>query len=240
MGEMQVETEVPVEVEAQQEEKLWAGNFKSPDELEQAYTELRRMESRRNEELATLRKVAEKVEYLEEQLTAPQRQQQHQAIEQSIIEALDSDDPYDRMRAQAWITEQVIQTKLQEFQPPRPAVDMDMTAFVADQRMSQKYQDWPALKAEVAQVIQERPHLFPVTESSSVDDVVRNLDTVYEVAKARHTLRAGSQAQSDAAAAAAAMKEAAQTMQGGSSRPVSLTPEQEYWQQIKNAKTGLY
>lgn len=246
MGEMQHEGAVEAEgqvIEAQGEqpgERVWAGNFKSPEELERAYSELRSMESRRNEELAQLRKIAEKVEQLEEQVTAPVRQRESQAIEQSIIEALDSDDPYERMRAQAWITQEVVKAQLAEFQTPKQSIDPSIAADIADRRMAAKYQDWNAVKGDVAAVIQERPHLFPIGENASVDDIVNSLDVVYEVARARHVLRNGSQAANDAAAAARAAKEAAQTMQGTSSRPETQTPEQAAWDRIKNAKVGLF
>lgn len=237
----QVEVETPDSAAAvAEQERLWAGNFKSPEELEKAYSELRSMESRRNEEIALLRQNAARLEALEEQLAAPQRQQEYQAIEQSIAQMMDSDDPYDRMRAQAWVTEQVLQAKMQEFQPPKPQVDPSLAAFVADQQMGAKHGDWAQVKADVAAVIQERPHLFPISENASVDEIVRHLDVVYEVARARHVLRNGSQAAQDAADAARAAKEAAMTMQGTSSRPATLTPEQEAWERIKNAKTSLY
>lgn len=243
MGEMideQGAVEISTEDQGGQEERLWAGNFKSPEELERAYSELRSLESRRNEEVAHLRRIAEKVEVLEEQLVAPQRARETQAVEASIIEALDSDDPYERARAQAWITQEVVKAQLAELQPARPAVDPDMAAFVADQRMSAKYGDWTDVKGEVANVIRERPHLFPINDRSSVDEIVNGLDTVYEIARARHVLRNSSTASADAAAAARAAKEAAQTMQGTSSRPATMTADEQKWAAIKNAKIGLF
>lgn len=246
MGEMQHEGAVEAEgqvIEAQveqTEERLYAGKYKSVDELERAYAEIQTLERRRDQEVAQLRQIAEKVEYLEEQVTAPVRQRESQAIEQSIIEALDSDDPYERMRAQAWITQEVVKAQLAELQPARPSVDPSIAADIADRRMAAKYQDWNAVKGDVAAVIQERPHLFPIGENASVDDIVNSLDVVYEVARARHVLRNGSQAANDAAAAARAAKEAAQTMQGTSSRPETQTPEQAAWDRIKNAKVGLF
>jgi hypothetical protein len=228
------------ETAAAAEERLLAGKYKSVEELERAYVEVRDFESRRNEEINQLRRIAEKVETLEEQLVAPQRARETQAFEQSIIEALDSDDPYERMRAQAWLTEEVVNAKLQALQPQRPQVDPNLAAFVADQQMSARYGDWNDVKAEVAGVIRERPHLFPINESSTVDEIVSGLDTVYEIARARHVLRSGSTAAADAAAAARAAKEAAQTMQGTSSRPATMTPEQEKWAAIKAAKVGLF
>lgn len=229
------------EVQAEQpEERLWAGNFKSPEDLERAYSDLRQMESRRNEEVAALRKIAEKVEYLEEQLTAPQRQRETQAIEQWIIDAMESDDPYERMRAQAWITQETVKAQLQELQTQRQTVDPSITADFADRRMAAKYADWNNVKADVAAVIQERPYLFPITDNASVDEIVNSLDVVYEVAKARHVLRGNTQASDDIAAAARAAKEAAQTMQGTTSRPATMSPEQEAWARIKSAKVGLF
>lgn len=239
-GVVEAETGVEAPVEQTEQERLWAGNFKSPEELERAYSELRSMESRRNEELAQLRRIAEKVEYLEEQVTAPVRQRETQAIEQSIVEALESDDPYERMRAQAWITKQVVEAEFANRQPAQPALDPSIAADIADRRMAAKYQDWNDLKADVAAVIQERPHLFPIRENASVDEIVNSLDTVYEVARARAVVRSGSRAADDVAAAARAAKEAAQTMQGTSSRPATMTPEQEAWERIKQAKVGLF
>ena len=236
----ETQVEAVEQQEQPSEERLWAGNFKTPEELERAYSEIRTLESRRNEEIAALRKIAERVESLEEQLVAPVRQRETQAIEQSIIEAMDSDDPYERMRAQAWITQEIVNQRLAEMQPQRTVIDPSITAEIADRRMSAKYPDWNQVKADVAAVIQERPHLFPITDNASVDEIVTSLDTVYEVARARHVLRSGSTAAADVAAAARAAKEAAQTMQGTTSRPATMTPEQEAWERIRNAKIGLF
>lgn len=244
MGEMadeQVIDDVDVVEEDPVEEKsVWAGTFKSPEELERAYMEIREYESRRNEEISHLRQVAERVEYLEEQLMAPQRQRDADTVKDMLIERVSSGDPNDLLEAMAFLAKSTTEQYIAPVLAPQQA-NLELMAKAANDMMMQKYgKEWINASDDVAAVITEKPYLTKNQNPSSISDLVENLETAYEFAQARRLVRNNSQASKDAAAAARAAKEAAQTMQGSASRSETLSAEQQAWERIKNAKTTIW
>lgn len=220
------------------EERKYAGQFESPEALEKAYTELRSFEGRRNEELSQLRNIASEFQALKEQMfEEPQRRRDTESIEQTLLEQIDSEDPRDRLQAIAFLAQQVASAQVQQVQPAPQQYDPSMTAYVVNQMMGERHPDWRELSSDVRQVLIEKPHLIGQIDNAPIEQVLSNMDTAYEIAKARSILRNQGTASLDALAAAQAAKEAAQTMQGGGVHSTTLTPDQQAWEEIKNAKT---
>ena len=228
----------------QQEERLYAGNFKSPEELERAYSELRSLESRRNEEISQLRQIAAQVEDLKSQFQVQQQYQQQSTdadmMQRVIAEQFESDDPLERMQAAAWMADQIFEAKWAQRAPQvaPPPVDPGLVADALSRRLDAAAPDWRDLGEDMIRVTQEIPALAP-SNDASLEQLFANAKTAYEIAKARKVLasaqQSGSQAAQDAAAAALAAKEAAQTMQGSSSRPATMSDDQAAWERIKAA-----
>jgi hypothetical protein len=233
------EIENEVVVDETPAERLYAGNFKSPEDLEKAYEELRSMESRRNNEIHQLRQVAAEVEYLKQQIEAPRVEEQRRGVEQDLLEAIESGDPRSQLQVMAYLAQEAARSIVPQHTQADPTA-VQLTAYAADQTLASRYGDYRDIAPDMASIIQQNPDIAAQIEGAPLEKVVTTLDRVYKLAKADRIIRSGSQVTADAMAAAKAAKEGAQTMQGSSAKVETLSPEQAAWDAIKNAKTSIW
>jgi hypothetical protein len=134
-----------------------------------------------------------------------------------------------------------LETQLQQAasRGPDPTVTQ-ITADYAENRMRAQHEDWDTYRDQIAELVQNNPHLLGTGDSMTLEQATSGLELAYRAVKGHVLSTTAGQAASDAAEAARLAKEQAQTMSGGSSRPATQTAEEEYWAAVRAASSGSY
>jgi hypothetical protein len=152
------ERAVTQEPEPKQPEKLWAGKFKSPEEMEKAYEEAQRWGTQRSQEVANIRRELEELR----KSVAPDMSKQKQKewddhVKQAIQQAVVDDNPALLVQLIDYMIDQRTEAKLQardaELAPLREQqrFQAEVNQFVADNPEASEYLD------EITKLIQAQP-----------------------------------------------------------------------------------
>jgi hypothetical protein len=209
-------------------------NFKSVEDFAASYKQAQQKISEQGQELAALR---QNVEAWEQQALEPEYERQRDRFREAW------DDPDQQFEIVAGLAGQLAalgQTIQQQGQARPPAQQAEVTAFVADQTLAARYDDWQSYKSKVAEIVEADPGLLPIDDTTPVEQIVKGLDRIYTIAKAQDVLANQGQPGQQSPVPNDAAKRAAQTMTGQSGRPATLSPDEEAWERIKAARSGGY
>lgn len=213
--------------------------FESAESLAKSYLELERRDTQRSQELAEERRARETLEEsfqtLSQQFEAQSRpdpanvygqwQDQYEAdpfgTTLSLIQALGAQNAQQQSNAQTGVD------------------PTEFAAFVADQSLGRKYEDWGEYAPKVSEFLAENPNLF--SEDTWKDPRATELaaDRIYKMVKAEEVLSGADIAQQQQADTRQ-MKLNAQSAAGASGRTPALPDEVQEWERIKNAGQKQY
>lgn len=233
-----------IEAEEPQRPEWLPDNFKSPEDLASSYKELER-------KLGELGTKASRVEELEAKAARAdeweqwyERQQQEQRSgdpREKFLEVWEDPDRQPELVLHLAERLAAAEQRLEQVgkKGPDPATT-ELAAEYAETRMRQTHADWDTYRDQISEVVRENPRILGLTEQSTPAQLAQGLDAVYWMVKGRASATDQGQAASNAAEAARIALEQAQTMTGGSARPATQTPDQEYWDRIAAANSGGY
>jgi hypothetical protein len=221
-------------------------NFKEPEALVESYkeaqrkiTELTNQVKVRDENTQSL---AERLEQLEAQAAQSQQSQQQYDLYAAYDQAYEQGDTRAMLQINAQIAAAAAQQAVQQVQPQQqgPSTGQsEIVASLAEQAVSQKYDDWDEYKPKVLDVLRQRPGLLSDEAVSSPKGLADALDDAYRIAKFED-YRSGAAQQQQAAELQRQAKLNAQTMQGAGGRPSSPDEAAQRWKEISSAQVGSY
>ncbi len=236
---MSDETAIEAPEEETPERPEWLPeNFKTPEDLAKSYAEAER-------KITELAAKAKEAETLAEQ----NRQWQEYAREQQAAQQQPTGDPRDRF-LEVWedpdrqadlvlhLASTVADLQAQVAQASQTAPDPALTeisARLAQDQMAAQFPDWDHYAEKVSEAVAANPRLLGLTEESRLSDLTRGLESVYYMVRGQASLTPEGQAAHDAAEAARLAKQQALTQSGSSTRPATLSDDDQYAQRIMDA-----
>ena len=134
-----------------------------------------------------------------------------------------------------------VQQQLAQTQTRGPdPVLTEVTAELAFNKARAEHPDWDDDPDQIAEIVQENPHILGNAEQTTPAQFAKGLDLAYSIAKGRALATNQGQAVNDAAEAARLAKQQAQTMSGQSARPATQSADEEYWARVRAADSGGY
>lgn len=212
-------------------------NFKSPEDLAKSYAESQRKITELANEKKGLEESVQSLAAQFEEFTAAQNRPDPNQI-YSQWEDRYNQDPISTMAEIAAATaNQILQQQAQQNQ--QPAASPDVVAFIADQTMAQKAEDWGAYREKVGELVAQNP-LFQRDELwASPQSAAQALESAYQMVKAQDVL-SGNEIAQQQAADTRAMKLGAQSAVGASGRPPAPSSDAEEWARIRDAAPKRY
>lgn len=208
-----------------EEERVYAGKYKSVDDLERGHAELQQLYGRMAQDLGQLRDVVQSQQWQPQQ----PRYDYQQIIEddpgraaqaafqngdvaafQAAVSALEIEDPTAaevwKLRVENLAMQQRVQAQIANVSGYQAQQELDQALL----GLASKYPDVAQLETQIGQVLREREALSMMAQSQNPQYVVRALEDAYHIAKARSSDTLGAAAQQVAAAQARANEEALQ------------------------------
>lgn len=226
--------------------------FKSAEELAKSWSEAEKRITELGQDKAALEA---SVSELAEQFEAFQEQaQQQQApfdpnsnpIVAGYAQAMDTGDWQAALAYQAQITSEAVKQGISQYaqyqqQQSQPAIEAQYgsAAYLADQALTSKYDDWGDYKAKVADVVKQAPYLVPDDALVNPLATAEALERIYKQVKF-DDFASGQSQQQQADAQAAEARRLAELAPNNAGR-IQLTGEaaQSEWERVKKAGTGL-
>lgn len=211
----------------------------NPEKFGESYVNLER------EFHETRRQLKAQQETLEQYIAAqPQQVQQPVETDNSQLYAAYENDPVATM---AWLAQQsaqqAIQAALPQFQQQQQPLlkqQNDILAYTVDQMVGSRISDWNTQKQNVADYVRDRPYLLPEAALASPQNTADALEAAYKAMR-YDDLQNQSQSQAEQLAQANELaKRQAQTLQGHPGNPAQSDEDTDYWESIKNAKSGKF
>ena len=215
-------------------------NFKTVEALAASYKEAER---KIHEQAAQLKKIEELEQRNREweEWAMQQNQAQSARPEDQFIELWE--DPDRQAHLALNLAQKVAQLESALAQQSQRGPDPTLTqiaAQYAENTVRSQHQDWDQYREQVAELVQQNPHLLGTAENSTPQEIARGLELAYWTVKGQSLASNQAQFATDATEAARIAKEQAQTMSGASSRPPTMSADQEYWERIRAAASGGY
>lgn len=212
----------------------------NPEKFAEAYQNLEREYHSSRQEVKGLEDSIQSLSSQFEEFTAAQNRPDPTNVYNQWQEQYENDPFSTTLSLAQSIAQQTAQQILQQQQAgaKEPSATPDVVAFIADQTMGQKFEDWGSYKEKVADLIAEDP-LFQRDDLWSSPQVAqRALESAYKTVKAEDVLSGAYEAVERQAADTRAMKLNAQTASGAGGRPPAEDDFQKRWQEIQNAESG--
>lgn len=232
----------PVEGQDNPERPEWLPeNFESPEALARSYTEAQRKITEQAQQLRGLEDSINSLTAQQEQWFEAQSRPDPNDVRAQWLQAIE-DDPVTAMYNIAQTAAQQVHQQYAEQSQNQPGIKPeDFAAFVAEQSLSAKYQDFsdPSVRSKISEVIQNDPLYHQDNLWVNPDLATHALDRAYQTVKAQELLSGASVAQQQAADTRA-MKLAAQSAVGASGRPDAPAADAEEWARIRSAGPAPY
>lgn len=215
-------------------------NFKTPEDLLKSYQEA---QNKIREQGTQLNALNDNYATLSNQFAefSTQQAQPDPADAQAQLYAAYENDP---VQATINIAQQVAQQTARELAQQQTAqqgqVPADVAAFMADQTLSAKYDDWGEHKAKIAEHIQTDPFVQNDQIWTNPALATQALDRAYKTVKAEAVLENPEQYGQQQADLARRMKLQAQSAVGAGGRPDPVAADKAEWDRIMGAAPKRY
>lgn len=212
-------------------------NFKTPEDLLSSYKESQR---KITEQAQQLRSQEESISTLSDQWEQFQAQQ-NQPDPNEINAYWEEQIATNPLQAMAAIAEASAQQALKQYQQQsQPGIKPEeFAAYVAENTVSAKYQDFGDLRDKISEEIQSNPLYHNDSIWVNPDLATRALTEAYTAVKAREVL-AGNDVAQQQLADTRAMKLQAQSAVGASGRPEPASSDADEWARIRAAAPKRY
>ena len=212
--------------------------FKDESEFAASYSSLEDELRRRGE---TEREMRDQLESLTEALTALNAPQQQPQDQSQLTEQLQNAYENDPIGTMVYLAQQVADERykaLQAQQQPQlvqqQQLQGELIASTAERVMETRFEDWSSYAPKVGEMIERNPLLLPNDALTSVDKTTSALESIYKQVKYDDLVRQQAGQISDQSR----MKEQAQTLSGGVTRPGAPSEVDEKIAQLVAAAKG--
>lgn len=204
-------------------------NFKNPEDFAASYKESQRKITELAQEKKGLEESINLLSSQFEQFTAQQSQPDPDTVRSQWYEQFEAD-PLATMTQIAQLTaQQIVQQSQQSQAGIKPE---DFAAYVAEQQVSSRYQDFDELRPQITELLSSDPLFQSDAIWADPQTATHALDRAYQTVKAQELL-SGNQIAQQQLADSRAMKLGAQSAQGASGRQEA--PAIDEWEAVKNA-----
>lgn len=231
-------------------------NFANPEALLASYKELQGAHTRVSQEKAAIEDnyadIASRLdEIAAQQQQTPQQQQYVNPNDQLQALADQFGVEPEVVSTAAYIAQQTAQEIFkQQQEASKGQNELQLQALrgnaitLAKNKLEAVYPDWSTVQDQVAEVVQNNPHLISDNDLLSPEAIFDRFSSVYKQVKYDELVNGasseGGSQQPDLAALMERMKLQAQTASGASGRPDSIADEKASWEAIKNAAPKNY